>query len=710
MYQTAETDRGERRGETTSSQKQEYSQQQTQQGSSSKDEQFERTKQKYQQRTRTARQNARPGAPQLGVIVGGFPSSLTTELTQRCVKKGLFVSNIGVGCGGFSAKDHEVSGVSRMEIIDCNSPNAADHLERARDALEKEGSEVVVVLDVGQDCRSIDLYNKLKLPFVHSGSSEWSDEVKMYDDITAAENHAVVSPFISYEAGLVQLDFEHFARSNPGLFCGWKLDIGGGFADGNTVGAVKRRTLNALSFLVDTDPHGLHNYAKGETGPLGYPGLRAQQQQQGQKYGQQQQGQYSTVQQPQQQQGQQYTTTQREQQQQGSSYEQQQPQQQGQQGQQQPQQQGQQGQQYSTQQYSTQEERSKSQQQPHEPQQSSSSTSSSSTGGLLSKLGFGHKETKEQQQQQPHEQQQGQQGQQGQQSSSSSGGLMSKIGLSSGGTGSSTGTSSSKSSFSVSSPDGKTSFSLSQEINALADVDAVLDMADFLSRKIAKGRKPRVWGLKDWVPGMNALYLETAEYVQEKGFVREQQVQQEGTLKQQEYRAPREPTGHSVQHQREGNITDTTQNYPGTSGENTLGERGQQQRLYERQGQEQYEQQGQRGHPAGSGVVQPVPAAEVASSSQTTQQQREYEQQQGGQHQQQQHQKPSGLSAIASAFGIGSSSSTTSSSEPQQQQREKHSSTSSKEQQQSSTSMGGTSSKEQQQSSTSMGGTSSSNQ
>jgi hypothetical protein len=362
------------------------------------EEGVERLKQEPLTQPAMMRQHVKPGFPQFGVIIAGFPSPIAKELAQHCMQSGINVSNIGLGCKGSTTASkpaEQLEGVSKLEVVDCEAPDVREHLDRARDALEKEGSKVIIVLDVGQDCSSIELYNRLKLPFVHSGSGNLAEELKMYEQCTAANNACVISPFISREGALLQLMFETFARSNPGIFRGWSLDTDSVLPEGNTVAAAFRRSQNAASYLVDQDPSTFSKLSSGK--------------------------------------------------------------------------------------------------------------------GILS--GGDDKQKEEQQQQQ-----------EGQQHKEGGGGLMAKLGLTSaaqtvsaavssakGAIAKGTGTPMCRGAFTFRSPDGKHSFNMSHEHQSLANVASILQMAEFLTDKIESGRQPRVWGVKDWVPGIDVLNRQLAE-------------------------------------------------------------------------------------------------------------------------------------------------------------------------------------------------------
>jgi hypothetical protein len=425
--------------------------QETQQYPRKTEEQFDRSKQETFSQTRARRQQQQPlpGRPRIGVLIAGFPSPFAKELSEECTKQGMFVSDIGLGCSNTSSGSDKrqqqqqqqqrggeqqteegrqqqqisLSDGTKIDVLDCDATETRGSINNARDALEKEGAEVVIVLDVTQDFNSIELYNQLKLPFIHAGSSELMDENKMYEKTHAAQNAAVISPFISREGAMLQLNFEHFSRMHQGLFRDWYLDSSHHLAENNAVAAGNRRMTNALSYLVDRDPSSFSSLTSGK-GTLSGSDEKSSQQQQ-----------------PQQQEG----------------------------------------------------------------------------TGMLAKLGLSSaattvKETVKQT-------------------------AADTIGCSA--------------SWTLRSPDSKHSFTLGHEHYGLADMCAVVQMAEFLADKIVNKREPRVWGLKDWVYGTDDLNRKIAEACEcdQQQHLQQQQQQRGGQQRGGRRRRPIEPS--TIQHQQE---------------------------------------------------------------------------------------------------------------------------------------------------------------
>jgi hypothetical protein len=395
MQTQQEQQRGQQVGQESSYPRKMEEQYQQQQQSSSSSKQEHRGTRSQVRRQKQQASLPKPGQPQIGVIIAGFPSPFAKELAEECAQEGIFVSDIGLGYKGSENQQFDLSDGTKIEVLDCESDETRMNLDRARDALEKEGAEAVMVLDVSQDCRSVELYNRLKLPFIHAGSDNLSDEFKLKESTLAARNTALVSPFVPREGAMVQLMFEMFARTHQGLFRDWKLDCSDHLGENNAVAAAKRRTMDALSFLVDRDVSQFGSLSSGK-GTLSGSDDKSQEQQQ--------------------------------------------------------------------------------QQQPQQHQQESSGG-----GGMLAKLGLTSAATTTKETVKSA-------------TSRASGTVMGA-----------------KSSFTLRSPDGNHSFSMGHEDTGLADSCSVIYMAQFLADKLVKQREPRVWGIKDWVYGVDDLNRQIAE-------------------------------------------------------------------------------------------------------------------------------------------------------------------------------------------------------
>jgi hypothetical protein len=389
-----EQQRGHQAGQETQQYPRKMEEQYEQQQSSSSSKQQRGTRSQIRRQKQQA-SLPKPGQPQIGVIIAGFPSPFAKELAEECSQEGIFVSDIGLGYKGSENQQFDLSDGTKIEVLDCDSTETHMNVDRARDALEKEGAEAVMVLDVSQDCRSVDLYNRLKLPFIHAGSDNLSDEFKCKESTLAAKNTALISPFVPREGAMVQLMFETFARTHQGLFRDWKLDCSDHLGENNAVAAAKRRTMDALSFLVDRDVSQFSSLSSGK-GTLS-----------------------------------------------GSD--------------------------------------DKSQEQQQQPQQQQQHQQEGGGGGMLAKLGL------------------------------TSAATTTKETVKSATSRAAGSTMGAKSSFTLRSPDGKHSFSMGHEDTGLADTCSVIYMAQFLADKLVKQREPRVWGIKDWVYGVDDLNRQIAE-------------------------------------------------------------------------------------------------------------------------------------------------------------------------------------------------------
>jgi 4-hydroxy-tetrahydrodipicolinate reductase len=158
------------------------------------------------------------------VMMNGLPGAMGYEVSKACLRRGFGLAEMAMTGPGVASSCVVEEGSTKV-TVELVAPKGDAHTQAVKKMQEKYGKDLVVI-DFTHPTAvdpNVEVYNETKVPFVMGTTGGNREKMMKVTDETGT--YAVIAPNMCKQIVAFQATMEHMAKTFPGAFGGYKMDL-----------------------------------------------------------------------------------------------------------------------------------------------------------------------------------------------------------------------------------------------------------------------------------------------------------------------------------------------------------------------------------------------------------------------------------------------------------------------------------------------------